>query len=286
MDRNHPRHSEANTDDLRNILRDVYRAIDDALGAIARQLDGETSFALLLSHGMGAYYQGSHLLDQVIQQSKINEPDRTSVATKLWQTGRMLPDSLRQKIKAKLPSTLLGNLWRCSHGEVAYHSKMRVFQVPSNNMTSALRVNLKGREPNGIVEPGAEYEQLCHDLSTKIGSLRNSDTGEKAVQWIARSSELFRGSRVDQLPDFFVEWNHDVPITSLTSPHFAPIQGNPEGPRTGSHLPGGSLYGKGLLFPKRCPADEMHTVDIAPTILKLFDIPAPAYMEGCGLSFR
>ena len=37
---------------------------------------------------------------------------------------------------------------------------MRAFVLPSNNMTSAIRIDLKGREPFGTVAPGDEYEKL------------------------------------------------------------------------------------------------------------------------------
>ena len=153
-------------------------------------------------------------------------------------------------------------------------------------MTSAIRINLKGRDVDGMVEPGAEYEQLCNTLATRLCSLQNPDTGRNAVQWVARSTELFRGSRVDQLPDLFVEWAHDAPIKSLTSPYFGLIHGNEETNRTGSHIPGGSFHAKGPLFSQCIPAMELHTVDLAPTILDFFDIPNPSYLEGRSLLFE
>ena len=105
-------------------------------------------------------------------------------------------------------------------------------------MTGLLRVNLKGREPNGLVAPGDEYEKLCGRLIDALTELENVDTGDKAVQWVAHSRDLYQGSRLDELPDLFVEWNHRAPITNVASPRIGTVQGNASSRRTGSHRPG------------------------------------------------
>jgi len=74
-----------------------------------------------------------------------------------------------------------GNNWRWS----------RAFCIP-NDYTGAIRINLKGREPNGIVEPGREYDDLCDELVSEIDNLVNPDTGKRMVSEVLRISEALQ----------------------------------------------------------------------------------------------
>ena len=46
-------------------------------------------------------------------------------------------------------------------------ARTRAFSLPSD-MTAYVRVNLKGREPEGVVAAGHEYEALCDELDRRI----------------------------------------------------------------------------------------------------------------------
>lgn len=112
---------------------------------------------------------------------------------------------------------------------------MRAFVLPSNNMTSAIRINLKGREPFCAVAPGAEYEALCEELTARLLELENPETGRVAVQWVQRAQEISQGVRLKDMPDLFVEWNHETTITSLHSPRIGTVSGSLTADRTGDH---------------------------------------------------
>ena len=62
-------------------------------------------------------------------------------------------------------------------------------------------VNLKGREPGGIVLPGAEYEALIAELIAGLHELIDPTTGERVVDQVWRKEELYSGPYLDQAPD-------------------------------------------------------------------------------------
>ena len=157
---------------------------------------------------------------------------------------------------------------------------MRAFAVPSHNMTGAIRINLKGREPVGIVEPGTEYETLCQELTDGLLALENADTGRSAVRWVARAGELYQGPRLSELPDLFVEWDHSAPITTLRSPQIGTVSSVSREDRTRDHRGNGLLVGLGPRFRSGTIKDEVRTQDIGPTILDFFAVPGPAENEG------
>ncbi len=72
-----------------------------------------------------------------------------------------------------------------------------------------IRVNLKGREPDGIISPGAEMEAFCEDLSLKLLEIIDYDTGIPMIKSVRRTSEMYQGESLDHLPDLLVEWSDE-----------------------------------------------------------------------------
>jgi len=60
-------------------------------------------------------------------------------------------------------------------------------------------LNLKGREPSGIVDP-ADAPALIEEIRTKLLALRDDD-GTKVTREVYRGSDLYHGARVDEAPD-------------------------------------------------------------------------------------
>lgn len=291
MDADCPRHVPDAPPRLPLAIRDVYQEIDKGIGVLFEELTPDTSIFVLLSHGMGAYYHGSHLLNQVLKRLEANDAAKNSFhgnghisgygfKSELWNARRIVPISVRQGLKASLPKPMLESLWHWTHPAPHPWAQVRVFQVPSSNMTGALRINLKGREPAGLVQSGAEYDDLCQELTGALMELQNPATGRKAVQWVARSSELYQGKRLSWLPDLFIEWDHSAPITELSSPRIGTVAGVPQGSRTGSHWANALLIGSGPGIKPGNVTDELRTIDVAPTILGIFGIQQPRYFEG------
>ena len=56
---------------------------------------------------------------------------------------------------------------------------MSAFALPSF-LDGRIRINLRGRERDGIVEL-SQYEEICRSLETLLGECRDPRTGEAAV---------------------------------------------------------------------------------------------------------
>jgi len=290
MDPGHPRHEPSAPPALHTAIRDVYREIDAGIATILEITPPETHVLLMLSHGMGPFYAGSHLLDAVLERLEINgtngdsaapnhDGDSSAARQTLWDLRRFLPTRLRQTVKAQL-SRPTSALWRWTHPEPNPRPGMRAFAVPTNNMTGAIRINLRGRDPAGLVEPGSEYEALCRQLTEGLLALENAETGRSAVRWVKRVETIYRGPRLSEMPDLFVEWDHSAPITTLRSPQIGTVSQVLPHERTGDHFQSGLLLGLGPQFRSGEITDEVRTQDIAPTILDFFEVPRPVGYEG------
>jgi predicted AlkP superfamily phosphohydrolase/phosphomutase len=292
LDPSHRRHVPDAAASLHHCIRDVYSEIDAGIGELLASLSPMTHVMLVLSHGMGPYNHGSHLLEEIIDRLESNPPDPGRAAAApadpdnlketLWAGRRVIPQIFREKIKKRIPREWLKALWYWIHPEpqpAHPWSTKRVLQLPESNMTGLLRINLKGREPHGLVHPGQEYERLCEHLIDALLALENMDTGRKAVQWVARARELYQGPNLDALPDLFVEWDHSAPLTRLRSPRIGTIEGDTGTHRTGSHRQGGVWLCSGPSFISG-KVEHAQTVDLAPTILDFFGVRAPRAYQG------
>src|SRR6266545_1653431 len=170
MDPQHPQHDRKASEALRSTIRDVYRAID----------------------------AGAHLLDRVIERLGDNGTCAAAPATRtngstarvstpgrlLWTLRYLLPYELRLELKSRLPKPVATLRRWTGRPDLDPRCRMRAFAVPSNNMTGAIRINLKGREPEGRVGPGIEYEALRQEIIDGLLALENPETGRPAVQWV------------------------------------------------------------------------------------------------------
>src|SRR6185436_5303195 len=70
-------------------------------------------------------------------------------------------------------------------------------------------INVRGREPQGIVEPGEPYQELRDRIIRELGSWKDPETGDPVVLRVHKCEELYSGPYVDRFPDLVVEWNLD-----------------------------------------------------------------------------
>ena len=274
-DSNHPEHDQKILNALGNPLQDIYIAIDSALAQILQQLDSETTVFIFASTGMGPNYTGIHILDEVLL--RIENSQTTIEPQKITNTVKFLEQyKLIRKLKNRIWKPIL-NLGEKS--KLQDKSNRQCFQVPSSEAFGAIRLNIVGREPDGKIQPGREYETFCKALSKILLELVNLDTGELIIKRIFFSDDLYQGEQPMGVPDLLVEWNRNAPISSVYSPQIGRIDKVYWDSRTGDHKPGGLFC---ILGPSIKPGrieQPTSIVDFAPTISSLLDCALP-YMDG------
>jgi predicted AlkP superfamily phosphohydrolase/phosphomutase len=275
---------------LRDGLREIYRGLDQELEALASRLGPNDNLIVMSDHGMMAGYRGQHMIEDILVRlgflvrpgdGKAGKSDQTlsgqgksmerRVMHRAWRIRKFIKSSIPEFAKHFLHKMLGENTkpdW----------SRTKVFSLPTDR-NSYLRVNLRGREPQGIVEPGQEYEQLLDTLETELRALINVDTGEPAVEEVFRLRELYPGPQVDDLPDISVLWRSEVPINAVTSPAIGTLRIKASESRSGNHRPEGFLLAKGPAFKKGAISLYGDILQVAPTLLRLHGLSAPSHYE-------
>jgi len=166
-------------------------------------------------------------------------------------------------------------------------AKGKCFLVENHFVAGGIRLNLIGREPHGLVRPGAESDALCDRLQQQLLDICNATTGKKLVSRVMRTRDVYQGEYLDHLPDLLVEWNSDMPLGTavvgkpgtgklrLHSPEIGLVEGENLYCRTGDHLPDGFFVAVGGGIQAGVLAHPVSIMDFAPTVSKLLDVDLP-----------
>jgi predicted AlkP superfamily phosphohydrolase/phosphomutase len=284
-DKNHPRYSAKNEAKLGEPLRDCYRAFDRSLQTILSGVDEQTTVMLFGSHGMGPSFSGTGMLDRILLRldkgtGQVARHSRKARLRALW---HRVPIELRGRLKllrrpfrgALHPPKFLGD-----------HANRRFFEVYANNASGGVRLNIKGREGRGTVEP-AEADELLRYVTTELRKVVNVDTGEPLVRDIVTTRMEYSGAYLDKLPDLLVTWNRNAPIERVRSGTIGELSQEHRDNRTGDHTPDGICILSGYGVDVRGEAAAIRAADLAPSIAKFFRVELgdhdgrPFELTGC-----
>lgn len=162
----------------------------------------------------------------------------------------------------------------------AWH-KMKAFALPSFS-EGYVRINLEGREPQGVVSP-SDYDSVCEEIISHLKELKIGRTNEPAVADIIRTRKSATEPDTG-LPDadLIIMWNEETLADLVESPSFGRIGPVPY-QRTGSHTPNGFLLIHNADEYSLSEVKNGSALDLAPTILDLMGAPIPGHFEGQSL---
>jgi predicted AlkP superfamily phosphohydrolase/phosphomutase len=150
---------------------------------------------------------------------------------------------------------------------------------------SGLFLNVRGREAQGIVEPGGEAEALKAELHEKLAGLVDEETGEVGINELFDTAKVYHGPYLANAPDFVVGYNagYRVSWDCATGQVVGPVFEDNVRAWSGDHCVDPRLV-PGIFFCNhRIDRRDPSLLDVAPTALQLFGLEAPPYMEGQAL---
>jgi predicted AlkP superfamily phosphohydrolase/phosphomutase len=297
-------HPQDAPDELRHALRDVYIALDRAVGELLRSVGHDTTVWLVSGDGMTCNYSSSHLLpDALTRMRLLNAPsgdnnadlskgDRSASTPRdvLITLRNMVPERLRLMISRALLSRemqeQLSLRWKTA---AISWPRTKAFVIENAN-EGYIRINLKGREPEGTVSPGPEYASLRDELCRTAEAMRNPANGLPAALAVHKVDEICNGPRRDHLPDIVIVWDPAARVTTElsldsygTARGLSPNCGLPPY-YTGNHWPNAFAAAIGPAIGCGETLKGTSILDLAPTILARFGINPEPHMDGTPLS--
>jgi predicted AlkP superfamily phosphohydrolase/phosphomutase len=231
-----------------NVIEDLYRDMDRVVGRTLRYVDKNTAIFVLSDHGFCGFRRGINLNSWLHKNGYLAlEQDRS-------ESGEYLE----------------GIDWS--------HTRAYTFGL------SGLYLNLQGREAQGIVTPG-DAPQLRAELRERLTDLLDDVDGQVAIQAVYQANRIYHGPYLDAAPDLIVGYapgyraSWGAAVGKVTNTVFE----DNNKCWSGDHCVDPSAV-PGVLFTNQpCRAQNPGIEDMAPTILRLFGIHTPSWMEGRAL---
>jgi predicted AlkP superfamily phosphohydrolase/phosphomutase len=148
-------------------------------------------------------------------------------------------------------------------------------------------VNLKGREAQGVVEPGADYDALKKELQTRLVQMVDPETNEHPVRRVLTREEAYKQFDPNMIPDLFVMNNDGYRVSWQTSLGGVPkvLFEDNKAVWSGDHCSVDPEIVKGIFFTNRklTTTRAPYIADIYPTVLSALGVRAPYELDGVEL---
>ena len=284
----------------------MYEFMDRALAEIVAAA-GNASIWLISDHGFGPQEKLFHinqwLRDQgwlAIRQKDTGTPGQPKASAPVGQGGSkgvsladlptyaltrvglsrdrarvLFPPSVQSLLKQILPRSFRRRVPSSAY-EVDW-PRTQVFSDSSfTHETQALRLNLRGREPQGVVDPD-EYEALRDQVVQSLKELRDPETGQSVVIEVYRGDELFAGPYADDAPDLVLQLRDGYKMIG----DFAARKYISRLPQVaGCHRREGIFVAAGSNIASDLDLGELGIADVMPAVLHYMGLAVPAECDG------
>jgi len=227
-------------------IEDLYQRMDGLVGLAQQHVDKDTVLMVLSDHGFCSFRRGINLNSWLRDNGYLVLKDGAT------ESGRYFK----------------GVDW----------TRTRAYTLG----LGGLYLNLKGREAIGIVKAGEEAESLKQELIQKLTQLQDESSGTVGIRAVYATNALYRGPYLAEAPDLIVGYNDgyrtswDAAVGKVAREVF---EDNCKA-WSGDHSVDPVLV-PGVLFSNRkIEAADPGIEDMAPTVLELFGVKRPEWMEG------
>ena len=314
LDPQHPQHQPDLADKYHDKIVAFYREVDKQIGEFIKRYNSSSTVFVISDHGFCKVSKSIDLNTWLLQEGyiKLKQGFSTRLRYSLWKMGftyewvcgrlglrlgrlwgkiweslwdKLLSLKLQNKLKNKFikaPVDLLNNLGPdrkkllLSLDDVDW-SKTRAY---CKSGLGQIFINVKGRDPEGIVNSGQEYETLKEEIIKKLRDFVNELTDGKGEPEIYGKEQIYKGDYFDEMPDItflankngfqagsLLDFGCNRTTTDITI-------------NTGHHSMDGILIARGEPLKRDARINRACLIDITPTILYLMGCKIPEDMDG------
>ncbi len=278
--------------DRERAIRQVYEYVDEAVGSLLEAISEEETWIIIASdHGSTRTDFLVSLYRLLYDHGWLKFREEVAQEHVRWLARRVLPRKAEAvaRVWGGLPSRVRGLLstpfvrfdprLTSAYSNIDW-SRTHVYAPTSHG---PLYLNVRGREPTGIVAPGAPYERLRDEVIAALSEAEDPNTGTRLFAWVRRGEEVFSPPYFRPPPDLMFEpadWTYKIVTGFHTHALVRPNRHRAVGyVEHGWHTPWGicAITGPGA---RPGHLDGLRIEDVAPTVLHLLGEPVPEDMEG------
>jgi len=249
LDKNHPALKKGPAEMGPQVMEDLYKKMDEMIGRVREKMARKSALIVMSDHGFKTFCRGFNL------NSWLSKNGYLFLKNGKTESGEWFKDVDWKRTKAYALG--LGGLY----------------------------LNQTGREAEGIVAAGAEAEALRAELLRKLEGLKDGETGAVAIRQVYDKDEIYSGPYKDNAPDLIIGYNAEYRASwaGVTGKVTDKIFEDNTKAWSGDHCLDPACVPGVLFSSQKINAQTPSIMDIAPTVLELFGLNAPAHMDGRSL---
>jgi len=290
IDPNHPLYNDEGAKRLGDRIQRVYQRLDLAVGRILNHIDDNAVALICSDHGTCSVHYCVYVNNWLINTGlmQIKQDFRTQLKHWLFKRGvhnynfyrlaNMLGfvRDVHFVNNPKSPITILLKNLSMSLSDIDW-SRTRAYSLGN---FQPVFVNVRGREPQGIVDPEGEYWNVIDYVSKEAQKVKDPRTGKTIFDKVIRGRDIYHGPYVKDAPDLLlydekmIYNSHrmfELGSEKLVTLH--PMY-------SGSHDFDGIFLATGQSIKAGQDLHRLSILDVAPTILHILGVPTPNYMDG------
>jgi len=246
-DPQHPAYDAGLAAQYGSSLEEFYEQIDQVLGEVLPKVDEDTTLLVLSDHGFAPYRRSFNLNTWLLNNGYTTRKESAS--------GESIEP----------------------FADVDW-SRTRAYGLGLNG----LYLNVRGREREGVVEPGAQADALLREIRQELLEVRDPKNGSQVITRIDLASEAYQGPYARTGPDALVGYNRGYRSgwKTILGAFPADVLEDNTNAWSGDHCMDFTKVPGVLLSNRRIEAQAPALTDIAPTILSEFGIAKTKDMMG------
>jgi predicted AlkP superfamily phosphohydrolase/phosphomutase len=290
IDPSHPRYRPEWAEKHGEALLRAYQAVDHQVGRLlerAHDLAGDLNVLLMSDHGFGPLHYIVNLnilfLERGLLHLKRDPWTRTRAA--LFRRG-LTPARVYHWLERLGLQNVVARVSKQSRNQVV--NKFLSFHDVDWGRTVAysmghvgqVYLNRRGREPEGIIQDGVQYNETRERVVTVLQELVHPENGQRLLDEVIFGPDVTHGPYSEQAPDLHLIFDG---YRCIAFPLFATnyqvvtqqIRGD-----SGCHRGNGIFVAQGPAFRQGSEVEGSRIIDLAPTILHLQGLSVPGHMDG------
>lgn len=289
LDPGHPWREPGDSSDKSGPVVKYFQRVDQKLGEIVGRADEDTLVIILSDHGMGPAHNFIVLNNWLLEVGllQVKRDLFRQIKRQLFRMGFTLRNVHRiadrmglakhAEYKGLYSMDYLMKLVFLSFLDVDW-SRSKAYSFGRH--LGSIYLNVKGREPEGIVEPGREYEDVREQIINLARQFVDPRTGEPLIGEILKREDVYEGPYLDRAPDLILRPRDETNIFFGLADFGSNATVDTVYRYSGMHRDYGLLVLSGKGVRKGVSVEGAGIQDLAPTILYAMGCPVPQDMDG------
>ncbi|MHB1380622.1 MAG: alkaline phosphatase family protein [Thermoleophilia bacterium] len=294
IDPEHPDYRQEEADRFGDVILRIYRKMDEITGLLVERNPQATTL-IVSDHGGGINTRGVELVADWLGDLGLLEKESSNLGS----PGKIVAQSIKK---------LAAGGFRMANRKLSKETKMRlarILPVLRESAEAAVRlgeidwrgtkafcdgaqddiwINLKGRDPMGIVNP-EEYDHLCDCICNELRQAVDMVTGKPIIDVVYRRQDIYKEPYYEKAADISFRWKTDSVVSGIKTPsssgRVSPAEWSwPADICSGGHSLDGILIAVGPSISASTAIREAEIQDIAPTVLYMFGEEIPGDFDG------